>query len=269
MCAPRACGHQSVAALGARTDFLDAGGGILVDGLASSELQTSWNASRGTAQAAFSNQSACRCGAGSARGRQRGTRRPHPQSHAGTSACVPMCCTSTTASFSSVIGSVAMLSAPSCFQPCCVQPSSVHVQLRQRLSRDSLELSPIGSFDERPRPSFSMPMGSSGSSVGGAVNLRALQFNLDHFPVPSFGRGCIHPAAHGHWCTFTDLHHAMPCHAAPCHVHFGTMFSCSRNAMARCSRRIWSVRLFLGFLGSSAPQMHARLAWPHAVASLR
>ena len=21
------------------------------------------------------------------------------------------------------------------------------------------------------------------------------------------------PAAHGHWCTFTDLYHAMPCHA--------------------------------------------------------
>ena len=29
------------------------------------------------------------------------------------------------------------------------------------------------------------------------------------------------PAAHGHWCAFTDLYHAMPCHATwlpPCHA---------------------------------------------------
>ena len=27
------------------------------------------------------------------------------------------------------------------------------------------------------------------------------------------------PAAHGHWCAFTDLYHTMPCHAMPTLIH--------------------------------------------------
>ena len=29
------------------------------------------------------------------------------------------------------------------------------------------------------------------------------------------GQGAALPAAHGHWCAFTDLYHTIPCHTIP------------------------------------------------------
>ena len=37
------------------------------------------------------------------------------------------------------------------------------------------------------------------------------------------------PAAHGHWCAFTDLYHAMPCHAG------AKLGICGMPAMAQMS----------------------------------
>ena len=49
------------------------------------------------------------------------------------------------------------------------------------------------------------------------------------------------PAAHGHWCTFTDLYHTIPCHSihesvSPVLRPFGLRFS---NEMCVCAGQVW------------------------------
>ena len=51
-------------------------------------------------------------------------------------------------------------------------------------------------------------------------------------------RSCLHvgedPAAHGHWCTFTDLYHAMPCHVTTCE-QLGVLRQSKRHRSRPCS----------------------------------
>ena len=64
------------------------------------------------------------------------------------------------------------------------------------------------------------------------------------------------PAAHGHWCAFTDLYHAMPCHTTPCHPVLVAEFS------PAAGNAVTLVRCF-GCLGAPGPaHAAARQAWP-------